>query len=71
MSEVYTPSTVEVMTAWVEMRCGYDSETTRREARAEFNRWLAARDATRGTRKAAGGMPWNQSKPNPYESEEE
>ena len=53
MSEVYTPSTVEVMTAWVEMRCGYDSDTTRREARAEFKRWLAARDATRGTRKAA------------------
>ena len=54
MSEVYTPSTVEVMTAWVEMRTRLDCEVTRREARAEFRRWLAARDATRGTRKAVG-----------------
>ena len=52
MSDVYMPTTAEIMTAWVEMRCGYDSDTTRREARAEFRRWLAAHDATRGTRKA-------------------
>ena len=52
MSEVYMPTTVEVMTAWVEMRCGYDSDTTRREARAEFNvgfpGWRTARGIVRG-----------------------